>query len=140
MRPIEPVTIKLDRDRDLVLSMSALMRAELLINRQRRADGEEKTSIFRLIDEEMVGIRDLGLSAYFLNVMIWAILSDDDPALTMNDTGKMINNPLEAAAKLCEAVGRYFTRGRYDDEPEVGDTDRPLARPNGSLSGQAPEL
>ena len=140
IKAIEPVTIKLDRERELVITMGALMRAERMINRQRREDGEQATSIFRLIDEQIVGIRDLGLSAQFLNVMIWAILSDADPALTMSDTGKMINNPLEAAAKLCEAVGRYFTPGRYDDDAvEVGDAERPLDQRNGSVSGQVPE-
>jgi hypothetical protein len=138
MRIIEPVKITLlDRERDLVLGMFSLMRAERLINRQRREDGLDPISIFRVIDEAMAGVRDINVSAQFVLVMLWACLSEEDPNLTLSDVSKMIDKPLRVTAKIFEVIKAYFAT---NDETEAGEADRPLAeRHNGTISGPLPE-
>lgn len=143
MRPIEPVTIYLDRERELVMTMGALGRAERLINRQRRQDGLQETSGFALCNEVLTSMRDLVKgddtieprgttlpSAQTVHALIWAMLAEDDESITLAQVGKLLGNPFDATSKLLQAIHRYFARNNSDEEAQ--DDVRPLAdRPNG---------
>lgn len=138
MKTVDPIMIELDKERPLVLNMSALKKAERLMNKERREDGLDAASIFALIDEAIKGAAERQISAQFVTILIWAGVSEDYPSLSVNDVGRMIKSPLAATAKIFEAIAAFLHNNDNDSDPE-GDNSRPLDRPNGVASGPPPE-
>ncbi|MGH7782564.1 MAG: hypothetical protein ACREO5_01795 [Candidatus Binatia bacterium] len=107
--------------------MAALIRAERILNKQRIEDGLEPTTIFELINENLVGVRAMDVSVQFVVIMLWAALSSEDDALSINDVSKLIESPLAATAKVFQAVQAIFPADKVE-EPAVD----PMNAPAGS--------
>ena len=131
--PIEPVYIKLDRRRAIVLDMEALARAERELNKQRRDDGLFNISIFKVINDQVSGMSEMNIDVQVILILLWAGLLREDPALRLDAVGAMVRSPYRATGAVLKAIENYFRQETEDSDSEEGDGDKvPLDPSTGS--------
>ena len=117
MRIIEPIEIELDRPRKLLLTLEALKRAQIELNRERQTDPPKP--IFRIMSEEMERGLDIGMD--FCQIIIWAAMLYDDPAITIDHVGRIM--PWNITLGLINQLinGTY---AKIDQSEEIPDSEK----------------
>ncbi len=136
MKLIEPVPIELDKPRTMLLTQGAFMAAERELNRLRALDPQR--SIFRMITEEMQGLKNLDIRADMVMVLLWASLLHEDADLTLDQVGSMSVNFQSILPKILQLLAVVFLTD--PDAAEVEDTEKKRkGRPIGPNSGVSAE-
>lgn len=132
MPGVKPITIKLDRERKLLLNLDAMERAEDFINEGRSAENE--VSIFRYIQDEISKFDTL--KAKTIKLILWAALIDDDPELTLKQTGKIVDRLGAMLPVIKRILTRFFTANDENDFVIEDEADtKKKAEPTGLSSG-----
>lgn len=130
MKPVDSVSIDLDRPRTMRLDMLALFHAEQKINKLR--GNPKPLSIFGLLNKEVIAAEgsELGIPVDLMLVLFWASLLHEDPALTFEQAGRLAGNPIPIMAKVMETLS-LCVLAKAVEQAEMEAVEVPLAPPNG---------
>ena len=108
----KPVPIKLDRDRSLLFDFNALVSLEDALG-----EGVLAADFWKRLEAKDIRAKDV-------RALLWASLLHEDPSLTLEAAGRLINN--KTIGVITEALGRAASESMPDAE-EAKDEGSPLA-------------